>query len=85
VIELAIDQSWPSVACRHDAVQVEYVTGATAANLVPKPLVQAMALLVGHWYEHREASITGQAQTPIEFAVSALCAPYQVFWREPEW
>lgn len=83
-IELAVDQSWPSVALRSDAVQIEYVTGATAASAVPKPLVQAVALLAAHLYENREATVTGVVNSEIDFSMAALCGPYRVFSRLPE-
>lgn len=82
-VELAVDQSWPSVALRSDAVQIEYVTGSTTVAAIPTPLVQAVALLVAHWYENREASITGVVQHDTRFAVEALCSEYRVFSRTP--
>lgn len=84
VIDLAYGSAWPSVYDRADAVQVEYVTGYASAAAVPKPLQQAIVLLVGHWYANRESVLVGQISKEIEFAVTALCAPYRVFWRLPE-
>jgi uncharacterized phiE125 gp8 family phage protein len=78
-------ESWPGVYTREDAVQIEYVTGATSATAIPQPLTQAVLLLVGHWYEQREAVLMGTISKETEFAVSALCAPYRCFHREPEW
>jgi uncharacterized phiE125 gp8 family phage protein len=84
VIQLVEGQSWPSVAIRTDAVQVEYVTGTSTIEAIPRPLLHAILLLVGHWYENREPAITGHTSNPIEFAVEALCGPYRVFHRDPE-
>jgi uncharacterized phiE125 gp8 family phage protein len=78
-------ESWPGVYLREDAVQIEYVTGATSAAAIPQPLTQAVLLLVGHWYEQREAVLMGTISKETELAVSALCAPYRCFHREPEW
>jgi uncharacterized phiE125 gp8 family phage protein len=79
---LQVDQSWPSVALRPDAVQVEYITGVASASLVPKPLTQAILLLAGHLYENREATVTGVVNKEIDFSMAALCGPYRVFDRE---
>lgn len=85
-IELAVNQTWPGVALRSDAVQIEYVTGYTSATAIPKALTQAILLLVGHWYENREetAMSAGVINRSIDFAVAALCGPYRVFSRLPE-
>ncbi len=39
-----------------NGIEIDFTAGYgdTAAS-VPKPLIQAILLLVGHWYEHREA------------------------------
>lgn len=41
-------------------------------NCVPEPIRQAMKLLIGHWYESREAIVTGTISTALQFAVDAL-------------
>jgi hypothetical protein len=83
MILLADTQVWPQVYARMDAVQVEYVAGATSAALIPRPLVQAVALLVGHWYNQREDVVIGTISGAVEMGAKALCAPYRVAWREP--
>lgn len=85
VILLADTQVWPDVYDREDAVQVEYVTGATTASDVPAPLRHAVQLLVGHWYANRESVIVGTIASETPMAVESLCAPYRLFVRRPEW
>lgn len=85
VIRLADTQVWPDVYDREDAVQVEYVTGATTASDVPAPLRHAVQLLVGHWYANRESVIVGTSAMETPMAVESLCAPYRLFVRRPEW
>jgi hypothetical protein len=41
--------------------------------------MQAMRLLVGHWYENREAVNVGGAVTAYPMAVSMLLADYRAF------
>lgn len=82
-VRLAYAQAWPSVYDREDAVSVTYTVGATAATDVPAPLRQAVLLLAGHFYENREAVLVSAISKEMEFTVTALCAPYRLWLREP--
>lgn len=68
-------ETWPTVYTRREAVQVRYVAGYTA---VPTPIVQAIKLLVGHWYQNRESVAVGVSTQELPMAVKALLAPYTV-------
>ena len=46
-----------------EAVEAETMTGVEKA---------ACLLLIGHWYEHREAVVFGSAPSEVPFAVKAL-------------
>ncbi len=49
---------WPvTILQPHSAVVVRFVAGFGAASAVPEDLRQALLLLVGHFYENREAVI----------------------------
>ena len=66
-------QSWPSATLRPaNAVVVRFVAGWASLGELPLRIRQAMLLLIGHWYENREATITGTISREIEFAVSSL-------------
>lgn len=69
----------PTVYDRLDAVTVEYVAGYGTASDVPAAIVQAILLLVGHWYENREAVNVGNIVTTMPMGVAELLAPYR--WR----
>lgn len=80
-------ESWPSVDCRHDAIQITYTAGHApnsaspvdhAAN-VPEALKQALKLLVADMYELREETITGTIVSA-RGAVKALLDPYWHHW-----
>ena len=45
---------------------------------VPVPLVQAMRLLVGHWYEQRTQVIVGTITAQVPLGIHALLNPYRV-------
>lgn len=62
------------------AVKVRYTAGyGAAASAVPKPLFQALLLLIGHWYANREAVAAGNLG-PLPLAVDSLLAPFRVLW-----
>jgi uncharacterized phiE125 gp8 family phage protein len=75
LVALAPGRSWPATCARPDAVSVTFVAGS-AADDVPPALKVAIMLLVGHWYERREA-IDGNTLAELPFSVSALIAPYR--------
>lgn len=54
------DEVWPDTYDRDDAVTVTYVAGyGAAASDVPQAIRQAALLMIGHWYENREAVAAG--------------------------
>jgi uncharacterized phiE125 gp8 family phage protein len=64
--------TWPAVALAPGGLVIDYTAGYTAEAL-PATDTTAMLLLIGHWYEHREAIIaTGAAPKELPFAVTAL-------------
>ena len=70
---------WPSAANDTlDAVKVDFTAGYASDADVPRSLKQAMLLLIGHWYEHREAVSVGNTVTELPQAVVFLSAPYRV-------
>jgi uncharacterized phiE125 gp8 family phage protein len=61
-------------------VTVRFVAGYGAnPGDVPEPLRQAMLLLIGHYYENREAVAAGTL-TELPFAVASLVFPFRVFY-----
>lgn len=70
----AVTGSWPSL-WTYGGVTVTYTAGY-AAGEEPQPLLQAMLLLVGHWYTNREGAAE-RAQQEIPFAVTSLCDQYR--------
>jgi uncharacterized phiE125 gp8 family phage protein len=59
-------------------IKITYEAGT--AN-VPKTIRQAMLLLIGHWYENREAVTIGAvASIKLELAVKALLNQSKVWW-----
>lgn len=72
-VGLKYNQTWPNVALRdYNAICVTFVAGWATANAVPKTIKQAILLVIGHWYENREASTVGAVSREIEMGVQAL-------------
>ena len=72
----ALDKEYPTTASRQDVVTVEYVAGYGIPAKVPEAIRSAIKLMVGNWYEHREATISGTIIQPVPMAVDALLGPY---------
>jgi uncharacterized phiE125 gp8 family phage protein len=62
------------------AQQKLVVAGYGGSHTVPEPIKQAILLLVGAWFENREAVLTGTIVATLPFAVDALLAPYRVVY-----
>jgi uncharacterized phiE125 gp8 family phage protein len=70
---LAPSQVWPTVQVgRVNAVRVEYEAGYGDAAQVDPRAKQAVQLLAAHWYENREAVITGTIQAELDLSLRAL-------------
>ena len=54
-ITLAYGMSWPTIRDVHHCIEIIYSSGYGAAADVPETVTQAMYLLIGHLYEHRES------------------------------
>ncbi|TFJ92141.1 head-tail connector protein [Lentibacillus salicampi] len=55
-------------------LEVQYIAGY---NKLPKPIEQAVLLLISHFYENREAVIVGTSVVKMPFSVEALLYPYK--------
>ena len=64
---------WPSAELRIvNGVEVQVVVGYGDDANVPYNLKQAMLLLIGHWYESREAVIVGTISAELPMGVNSL-------------
>lgn len=70
----ARDTSWPSVAREPGAVKVTFVCGHQA---LPQDLRWALLLLVGHFYENREAVADG-GLSELPLGVASILEHYRV-------
>lgn len=70
-------QTWPNLYDRADPISITFVAGYGAPSDVPAPLKAAVLLLVGHWYENREAVSVGNPVAEMPLAVDRLISPYR--------
>lgn len=69
----------PELALRADAVTAHFRAGyGPQAKHVPEAIRQAMQLLVGHYYKHSEAVISGTRPTELPMGARSLLSPYRL-------
>lgn len=71
-----IGGEWPTIS-DYGGVTVTYTAGY-AAGEEPPELIQAMLLLIAHWYDNRESVTVGDVSEELKLAVQSLCAQH---WR----
>lgn len=64
---------WPAARTVANAVRVRFVAGSTP----PADVAQAIRLIVGHWFRHREAATFGAEAHELPLGARALLAPYR--------
>ncbi len=78
-IYLNYGEQWPSGSLDDAAgIRIEWTAGyGDAPENIPCPIIQAMKLLISHWFENRETQVVGTIAANLEFSVRALLAPYR--------
>lgn len=84
-VRLASGQVWPVVYDREDAVQIEYIAGASTQSSVLAELRQAVQFLTGHFFQTREPIVIGTISGDVALTVHALCAPHRLSYQRVEW
>jgi uncharacterized phiE125 gp8 family phage protein len=76
-------ETWPSEQDRYNAVTIKFVAGygTKDSNTLPIPLKQALYLIIGDLYCHRETVIPGLsiAKIPSYAAIERLTSMYRVY------
>ena len=70
--------TWPEVENIVGSVRVTYQAGYASNDAAPASLRHAALLLIGHWYENREAVNVGNIVQDVPLAYTALTSPYRV-------
>lgn len=70
--------TWPALRCQNNSITVRFVAGyGDQPGSVPEPIRHAMLLLIGHWFENREA-VSSISLGAVDFAVEALLSSHRV-------
>lgn len=78
-IEIAYNESWPTVRPVSEAVEIEYKAGyGLTGDDVPWGIRQAIVMMVGEWMEFREGLVVGTIAEEIPNSVKFLLAGYRL-------
>jgi len=88
VIIPAYGKSYPTTTLYPiGAIRIRYKAGyifgegvIPAHLIIPKPITQAMLLIIGHLYENREEVLVGSTATRIPLSAESLLGPYRIFY-----
>jgi uncharacterized phiE125 gp8 family phage protein len=70
---------WPATGSQINAVTVRFVAGyGNNGDAVPTPIKQAMLLMLGLWFESREAAVIGTISSELPLGAKWLLEPYRV-------
>lgn len=62
--------------------RIQFKAGWSSPDLVPRPLVQALLLLAGHFYQNREATLSdtrvSNVSKKVEFGLISLAGRYRI-------
>lgn len=74
------NQQWPATRDVEKAITVTFLAGyGDASTDVPAEVIHAIKLMVGHWYEHREAVADGVTPAMVPLTVHSLLGISRTF------
>jgi len=87
IIQPAFNEVWPVSRREIDAVEIRFVCGYGDSDATPEGIKQAALLLVGHYFEHREAVAFNAAPAVVPLALQSILAAYKIgeefLWYDP--
>lgn len=78
----AYNKAWPATLAQIAAVKIEFFAGYASPSVVPKDIIAALKLMLGHLYENREA-VASQTMNEIPMGAEYLLWPHRVhgIWK----
>lgn len=70
--------SWPSVDLDVPSPVVITFTAGWASGDIPQDVIHAVMLLVGHWFQNREASVVAASVAELPMGAEALLSGYRL-------
>ena len=74
----AWDESWPATRPVSNAVEVQFLAGYGDPGKVPEDIRQALLLIVGRYYAHREDVQAGGTPVKMPLGAEHLLLPYRL-------
>ena len=71
------DGDFPNTYERPNAVEVEFIVGASASD-IPAPIIQSIFIIVGRYYENRQDVVMGTQVNEVPLMVNHLLTPYRL-------
>lgn len=78
-VKLGFDKTYPTIRNTQDAIKITYVTGYSRRELIPRAIIHAGLLLIGHFYERREQTQVGGTIVEIPYGIETLLFPHRMF------
>lgn len=78
-ITLAYGQTWPGLRGIASQVTVRFSAGYSGVNALPADIVEALLLMIGHWFENREAVNVGNIVNTMPMGAEDIIADYRVW------
>lgn len=74
-LRLNNDQSWPDHTPGPESVSIVYTVGVDS---IPNDVVQAMRMLMAHYFEERRTDVVGASAQELPMGVNSLLWPYRM-------
>jgi len=78
ILDPAYNKTWPATRLQRDAVTVRFVCGYGDSSVTPEGIKQAALMMVGHYFEHREAVAFNSVPSVVPLAVDSLLSVYKL-------
>ena len=72
------NQTWPDTALVPEAVKITFTAGMGGASDVPEDIKEAVKLILGSLYEHREEQVAGSTVVRMPFASREILSTYRL-------
>ena len=69
--------NFPDTYDRPNAVEIEFIVGGLADD-IPAPIIQAIYIIVGRYYENRQDVVMGTQVNEVPLMVNHLLTPYRL-------
>ncbi len=76
-IYIAKSKTWPTTENAPNSVTISFSAGSDTTDNIEKPLVHAMKLLIGHFYENRQ-TVSDRVHYKMPMAIEYLINPYRI-------